>query len=78
MSVQDDRFVTYLNGQVISSWSDKRLHRGGVGFFADDDDPQKVAWISLSERDSFLGRMLAHFSFFVMPGAPLSALSCDE
>ncbi len=69
VSVQDDRFITYLNGQVISSWSDARLHRGGVGFFADDDDPQKVAWVSLSERDSFLGKMLAHFSLVVMPGA---------
>ncbi len=67
VSVQDDRFITYLNGQVISSWSDKRLHRGGVGFFDDADDPQKVAWISVSERDSFMGRMLAHFSLFVMP-----------
>jgi hypothetical protein len=71
VSVQDDRFITYLNGQVISSWSDKRLHRGGVGFFSDEDDPQKVDWVSLSERDSFLGRVLAHFSFFVMPGAQL-------
>ncbi len=69
VSVQDDRFITYLNGQVISSWSDRRLHRGGVGFFSDDDDPQKVDWVSLSERDSFLGRVLAHFSFFVVPGA---------
>jgi hypothetical protein len=77
VSVQDDRFITYLNGQVISSWSDKRLHRGGVGFFADDEDPQKVAWISLSERDSILGRVLAHFSFFVMPGAPLPSLLPD-
>ena len=68
VSVQDDRFITYLNGQVISSWSDKRLHRGGVGFFSDEDDPQKVDWVSLSERDSFLGRMLAHFSLIVMPG----------
>ena len=40
VSVQDDRFITYLNGQVISSWSDKRLRRGGVGFFSDEDDPQ--------------------------------------
>jgi hypothetical protein len=71
VSVQDDRFITYLNGQVISSWSDKRLHRGGVGFFSDEDDPQKVDWVSLSERDSFLGKVLAHFSFFVMPGAAL-------
>jgi len=70
VSVQDDRFITYLNGQVISSWSDKRLRRGGVGFFSDEDDPQKVDWVSLSERDSFLGRVLAHFSLIMMPGAP--------
>ena len=68
VNIQGDRFVTYLNGQVVSSWSDKRLRRGGVGFFADEDDAQQVAWVSLSERDSFLGRMLAHFSLFVMPG----------
>ncbi|HLW77430.1 MAG TPA: hypothetical protein VKS01_10600, partial [Bryobacteraceae bacterium] len=70
MSIQDDRFITYLNGQVISSWSDKRLHRGGVGFFDDAEDPQRVAWVSVSERDSFLGRMLAHFSLIVMPVPP--------
>jgi len=70
MSVQDDRFVTYLNGQVISSWSDSLLKRGGVGFLEDQNDPQKVAWVSVSERDSFMGRMLAHFSLFVMPGDP--------
>ena len=71
VSVQDDHFVTYLNGQAISAWTDKRLTRGGVGFFADNDDQQKVAWVNLSERDSFVGRMLSHFSLFVMPGQPL-------
>jgi len=70
VSVQDDRFITFLNGQVISSWNDKRLRHGGVGFFSDSDDEQQVAWVSLSERDSFLGRMLAHFSLFFIPGAP--------
>jgi hypothetical protein len=69
VSVQDERFVTYLNGQAVSSWTDKRLTRGGIGFFADDDDEQRVSWVNLSERDSFLGRMLAHFSLFVTPGA---------
>lgn len=71
VSVQDDRFITYLNGQVISSWSDKRLHRGGVGFFSEEDDPQKVEWVSLSERDSLLGKVLAHFSLIMMPGPAL-------
>lgn len=73
VSVQDDHFITYLNGQVISSWSDKRLLRGGVGFFEDVDDPQKVAWINLSERDSILGRVLAHFSLITLPSALYSS-----
>ena len=70
MTVQDDHFVTYLDGQVISSWTDNVLKRGGVGFFDDQSDPQKVAWISLSERDSVMGRMLAYFSLFVIPAPP--------
>ena len=70
LSVQDDHFITYLNGQMISSWTDDRLRHGGIGFFDDPDDPQKISWVSLSERDSFLGRMLAHFSLLVVPGEP--------
>jgi hypothetical protein len=70
VSVQDDHFITSLNGQVISSWSDGRLSRGGIGFFSDGDDEQQVAWVSLSERDSIMGRMLAHFGLFIVP-APL-------
>lgn len=69
--VQDSRFITYLNGRVISSWTDNRLQRGGVGFFDDPNDPQQIAWVTLSERDSFLGRMLAHFSFFLVPREPV-------
>lgn len=68
VSVEDDRFITYINGQAISSWIDKRLPRGGVGFFEDRQDPQQVAWVSVSERDSILGRVLAHFSLILMPG----------
>ena len=70
VAVQDDRFVTFLNGQVISSWNDRRLTRGGVGFFSDSDDQQKVSWVSLSERDSIMGRMLAHFGLVLFP-API-------
>jgi len=68
VTVQGDRFLTYLNGKVIGSLTDKRLVRGGVGFFDDAGDPQKVAWVSVSEHDSFLGRLLANFAVFVIPG----------
>jgi hypothetical protein len=67
VTVQDDHFNTYLDGQLIGHWVNPKLHRGGVGFFVDDQDPQEVAWVNVSERDSFLGRMLAHFSLFVAP-----------
>jgi hypothetical protein len=70
MTVQDDTFVAYVNGQAVGKWTDNRLRHGGVGFFADEEDPQQIAWVNLSERDSFMGKLLAHFSFFViMPGA---------
>jgi hypothetical protein len=77
VSVEDDHFITYLNGQVISSWSDKRLPRGGVGFFEDSSDPQQVAWVNVSERDSILGQVLAHFSLIVIPGASAQWLAFD-
>jgi len=67
VSVEDDHFITALNGQVISSWTDARLSRGGIGFFSDGDDEQKVDWVNLSERDSIMGRMLAHFGLFLLP-----------
>ena len=67
LSVLGDRFVTSVNGQVISSWSDNRLHRGGVGFFNDDGEVAKLHWVSVSERDSMLGRLLAHFSLILPP-----------
>lgn len=73
VTAQGDQISTYLNGAFIGRLTDKRLTRGGVGFFDDSNDPQKVAWVSLSERDSFLGRMLAHFAMFVIPGDPLVA-----
>jgi hypothetical protein len=72
VTVQDDQFLTYINGKWIGKMTDKRLSRGGIGFFDDSGDPQKVAWVSVSERDSFLGRLLSHFAMFVIPGEPLN------
>ncbi len=67
VSVQDDRFVTWVNGQVVSTWSDKRLGKGGIGFFQDATDASSIRNVALAERDSFLGRMLSHFSLFKLP-----------
>lgn len=70
VTAQDDQFLTYVDGKWVGKFTDKRLSRGGIGFFDDQGDPQKVAWVAVSERDSFLGRLLSHFAMFVIPGAP--------
>ena len=67
LSVQGSRFVTAVDNQVVSSWSDSRLPRGGVGFFSEDGEMSTVRWVSLAEHDSMLGRFLAQFSLIQMP-----------
>jgi hypothetical protein len=73
VTAEGNQINTYLNGQFLGrSITDEHLSRGGIGFFDDSNDPQKIAWVSVSERDSFLGRMLAHFALFIVPGEPLA------
>ncbi len=69
VSVRGGRFLTSINGQLVSSWSDKRISRGGIGLFADAGESSAFKWVSVSERDSFWGRMSSHFSLITMPGS---------
>jgi len=69
LSVQGNRFLTSVNGQLVSSWSDARLPRGGVGFFSEDGESSLVKWVSVSDRDSFLSRIVSHFSLLTFPSA---------
>jgi hypothetical protein len=69
VSVQDNRFLTSVNGQLVSSWSDGRLARGGVGFFSEDGESSMLKWVTVSERDSMLGRFVSYFSLISFPAA---------
>ncbi|HEV8042133.1 MAG TPA: hypothetical protein VGP62_24860 [Bryobacteraceae bacterium] len=71
VSVRGGRFLTSVNGQLVSSWMDNRLTRGGVGFFSEDGESALLKWVSVSERDSFLGRIVSHFSLISFPTAVL-------
>jgi hypothetical protein len=69
VSVRGDHFLTSVNGQLISSWMDSRISRGGVGFFAENGESSLLKWVSVSERDSFLARVASHFSLIALPTA---------
>jgi hypothetical protein len=74
VSVRGDRFLTSVNGQLVSSWTDNRLSRGGIGFFSEDGESSVLKWVSLSERDSFLARIASHFSLISFPTAAMASL----
>jgi hypothetical protein len=66
MLVKGDRFTTLVNGQLVDVWSDRRLKRGGVGFFSDANERAALEWVSIVEKDNFLGRFL-NFGLIVPP-----------
>jgi hypothetical protein len=72
VSVRGNRFLTSVNGQLISSWMDSRISRGGVGFFSEDGESSLLKWVTVSERDSFLARVASHFSLITVPTAALA------
>jgi len=66
MRIKGDQFVTSVDGQVVDTWRDRRLRRGGIGFFAERGEQASVRWVSLSEPDGFFSRLFA-MGFIVHP-----------
>jgi hypothetical protein len=73
VSIRGNHFLTSVNGQLISSWMDSRISRGGVGFFSEEGESSLLKWVSVSERDSFLARIASHFSLITIPTATVAA-----
>jgi hypothetical protein len=67
VSVRGNHFLTSVNGQLVSSWTDSLLSRGGVGFFSDSGESSLLKWVNVSERDSMLARITSHFSLITVP-----------
>jgi len=68
VNVRGAYFVTSVNGQVVDSWSDRRLTRGGVGFFADKGEVAAIRWVSVNTAaPGFFSRLFAS-TLLVPPG----------
>jgi hypothetical protein len=64
VNVQGSDFSTAVNGQMVDTWTDKRLTAGGIGFFSDKGEVASLRWVTVSHRDNFLGRMLSYIGFW--------------
>jgi hypothetical protein len=63
VTVKGSSFSTQINGQMVDSWSDKRLKAGGVGFFADLGEVASLRWVTVTHRDDMVGRLLSYMGF---------------
>jgi hypothetical protein len=60
--IRDAQFSTYLDGQLVDTWSDATLARGGVGFFADPGESSYIRWVEVTHNDDPLGRLCSYLS----------------
>lgn len=67
MSIRGNQFTTKVNGQVVDTWTDNRLKRGGVGFFSEKGESSAIHWVDVrEEREGIFSRLFA-MGFFVSP-----------
>lgn len=58
--VRGSTFTTLIAGEVVDVWTDSRLQRGGVGFFADAGERARLYWVKVSHQDDLLGKLCAY------------------
>jgi hypothetical protein len=68
VKVKGDRFITSVGGQVIDTWQDARLRKGGVGFFNERGEIASIRTVLVSDPDRFLEKLKSYLQFgFIMP-----------
>jgi hypothetical protein len=67
MNLHDDTFLLSLQGSVIDNWTDSRLKRGGVGFFAPKGEESRLRWLQLTHQYDMLGRLCAYLAPYNIP-----------
>jgi hypothetical protein len=63
MTVRANDFATMINGAMVDTWSDSRLPNGGVGFFADSGEVATLRYVTISDKDTLVGRVLSYLGF---------------
>lgn len=61
MAVRGSDFSTTINGQMVDTWSDTRLKSGGVGFFSEAGEVANLRYVTVTDRDTLVGRVLSYF-----------------
>jgi len=60
--VHGDTFLLAMQGQIVDTWSDARLTRGGIGFFGARGEESRVRWVQITHQYDMLGRLCAYLA----------------
>ena len=67
MNVHDDTFLLRMQDTVVDNWSEPRLKRGGVGFFASRGEESRLRWLNITHQYDMLGRLCAYLAPYNIP-----------
>lgn len=59
MDIRGADFTTYIQGQVVDTFTDTRLEQGGVGFYGGRGEQSMLRWVEVTHQYDFLGRLCA-------------------
>lgn len=62
LNVNGDDFALQVQGQMADVWTEKRLKRGGIGFFTLRGERSRVRWVQLTHQYDVLGRLCAYLA----------------
>ena len=67
LNVHDDTFLLALQGKIVDTWSEPRLPRGGIGFFASRGEESRLRWVQVTHQYDMLGRLCAYLAPYNIP-----------
>jgi hypothetical protein len=67
MEIHGDTFALTVQGQLVDSWSEPRLRKGGVGFFTARGESSRLRWVQVTHQYDMLGRLCAYLAPYNIP-----------
>ncbi len=67
VDVRGDDFALSVQGQMVDSWTEPRLKRGGIGFFSAKGEESRLRWVQVTHQYDMLGRLCAYLAPYNIP-----------
>lgn len=67
MDIHGDVFALTVQGQLVDSWTEPRLRKGGIGFFTARGEASRLRWVQVTHQYDMLGRLCAYLAPYDIP-----------